>query len=427
VRPDDVERAFDGSTLAARIQAGVPQGQAKRQHFTPQLLLRRFLAPGATHLCQLDVTTGQPQPVSVASAASRRRFYTLRNTGSDERDETIEGLFSLIEDAAARALETVISTPTTTTADERVTLAYFAAAQLVRTPSALARMQAIGRVVHVAEMARLIVDDATFAEGYAAVRDEQSSEDPAWLQSWMREALLDDRIRVTNEHELSLSTMVDLLDDYAVRLFCMPWSLLSGSGETFITSDSGLGVIDRERDSFQQVSVLGSRDARLLMPISSGHCIQIGPLGPPTIAVPPTALTPGDTTLVNMAVYGWAGRHIFADRQTTAVDVRMAAKRAPAAAERPRPFTQHALIERDPDDDSLAQAHRRVGRVPHVEHDGETYDYVVLRDDKDLPRQALRALALSKARAERRTGTTDLRSGSEVLSPLDIRRPGRRD
>jgi hypothetical protein len=427
VTPDDVERAFDESTLAPRIHAGVPQGQAKRQHFTPQLVLRRFLAPGATHLCQLDVTTGQPQQVSVSSAASRRRFYTLRNTETDERDETIEGLFSLVEDAAARALEAVIGTPAGTTADERVTLAYFAAAQLVRTPSALARMQAIGRVLHVAEMARLISDDATFAEGYAAVRDDQSSEDPAWLQSWMREALLDDRIRVTNERELSLSTMVDLLDDYAVRLFCMPWFLLSGSASTFITSDSGVGVIDRQRDSFQQVNVVGSRDARLLMPISREHCLQIGPLGRPTVGVTPTALTPEDTTLVNLAVYGWAARHIFADGQKTAGDVRMAAKRAPHAAARPRRYTQYVLIERDPDDDRLAQAHRRVGRVPYVEHDHEEYDYVILRDDNDLPRQALRGLALSKARAERRTGSMDLRSGSEVLSPLDIRRPSRRD
>jgi hypothetical protein len=218
----EVERAFQRSTLAARIHAGVPQGQAKRQHFTPQLVLRRFLAPGATRLCQLDVTTGQSHSVSVSSAASRRRFYTLRDAETDERDETIEGLLSLVEDAAAPALETVIGAPTSMIADERVTLAYFAAAQLLRTPSALERIQAISRVVQVSEMARLICDDSTFAEAYAAVKDDESGDDPAWHQNWMREALLDDRIRVTNERERSLSMMVDLLDEYAARLFSMP-------------------------------------------------------------------------------------------------------------------------------------------------------------------------------------------------------------
>jgi hypothetical protein len=67
----EVERAFAESTLAARIQAGVPQGHAKRQHFTPQLVLRRFLAPASAHLCQLDVATGQPRSVTVPSAALR--------------------------------------------------------------------------------------------------------------------------------------------------------------------------------------------------------------------------------------------------------------------------------------------------------------------------------------------------------------------
>lgn len=405
----------------------MPQGQAKRQHFTPQVLLRRFLAPapGVTHLCQLDITTGQPQQVSVASAASRKRFYTLRDTETDERDETIEGLFSLIEEAAAPALEAATDSPTRTTADQRVTLAYFAAAQLVRTPSSLARMEAIARVVHVAEMARLIVDNVTFAEGYAAVGGGHGDEDPAWLQSWMRDALLDDRIRVTNQRELSLSMMVDLLDDYAVRLFCMPWSLASGVGSTFITSDSGIGVIDRGQDDFEQVSVLGSRDARLLMPISRAHCLQIGPGDRPRLGLTPTALTSAETLRVNLAIYGWASRHIFADSQRSATEVRSEAKRTPIAVARPRPFRQFVLIERDPDDDSLAQSHRKVGRDAYVEHEGIEHDYIILRNDKELPQAALRGLGISKARAERRSGTSDLRSGSAVLSPLTIRRPGR--
>lgn len=425
MEPADVERAFAESTLAARILAGVPQGQAKRQHFTPQFVLRRFSAPGDNRLCQLDVATGQPRLVSVAAAASHRRFYTLRDTETDERDETIEGLFSLIEDAAAPAFDTLVADPTGTPPDERVTVAYFAAAQLVRTPSALARIQAISRVVHVGEMARLIVDDTTFAEGYAAIKEDHHSEDPAWLQSFMRQALLDERIRVTNDRELSLSAMIDLLDDYAVRLFCMPWSLLSARAARFITSDAGIGVIDPDRNRLQQQSVLGSPAARLLLPISSAHSLQIGPLGPRSFAVAPTSLTPAETMQANLAVYGRAGRHVFADRQQTAVDVWAAAKRMPGAVARPQPFAQHVLIEREPGDDRLAQGHRRLGRVPYIEHDGATYDYVILRDDKDLPREALRALALSKARAERRTGTTELRSRSEVLSPLDVRRPRR--
>jgi hypothetical protein len=420
--PASVERAFEQSTLVAKIHAGIPQGQAKRQHFTPQLLLRRFLAPGAMHLCQLDVKSGRPQKMTVQAAASRRRFYTLRDADTGGRDDVIEGLLSLIEDAAARALQSVIGAPTNATADERVTLSYFAAAQLVRTPAAFDRMQAITRVLHTAELARLIVDDDAFAAGYEAVRGNEGSEDHTWLQDWMREALLDDRIRITNERELGLSTMVDLLDDFAVYLFSMPWSLLEGTGMSFITSDSGLGVIDSERDRVSQVNVLGSPNARLLVPVGREHCLQIGPEGYAPAGITNSKLAGRDVLPVNLAIYGWAQRHIFAESQHAAEEVRRAAKRSPRAAAGPQPFRQNMLVERDPRDDSLGNAHRMVGRAPYIDHLGEKFDYVILRDDNNLAREALRAAALSKVRAIRRTGTTDLRSRSEILSPLDVRR-----
>lgn len=418
--------AFENSTLIARIRAGIPQGQAKRQHFTPQLILRGFLMPGADRLWQLDVKSGQPRPVLPASAASRRRFYTLTNNETDKRDEFIEGLLSLIEDAAANALKTLVASPATLSPDERVTLSYFWAAQLVRTPSALARMQAIARVVHVSELARLIVDDATFADVYAEVRPADRDVDPAWLQRWMREALLDQRIRITNERELSLTTMLELLDNLAGEFFPMPWSLLRADGASFVTSDSGLGVMDEWNRASQQVNVLGTTDARMLLPFARGQCVQIGPGGRSSAGVTERKVTSRDVMLANLSIYGWAQSYIFAESQQVASGVRREAKRTPRAVRGAQPFRQHVLIERDPDDDSLARAHRRVGRAPYIQHGGQAFDYVILRDDKDLAREALRALALSKARAVRRTGTTELRSGNQVLTPFEVRGIGRR-
>jgi hypothetical protein len=190
VNPKDIEGAFRDSTVATLLKNGPPQGQAKRQHFTPQLILRRFLVAGASRLCQLDVRTGQTLQVTPAAAASRRRFYTMRDADTNERDESIEGLLGVIESATGPALEHAIQGPEPITSDERVTLSYFAAAQLVRTPAALARALEISKVLQVAEMARFITDEATFNEAYEAVRSDDDSADPAWLQDWMREALL---------------------------------------------------------------------------------------------------------------------------------------------------------------------------------------------------------------------------------------------
>ena len=186
-------------------------------------------------------------------------------------------------------------------------------------------------------------------------------------------------------------------------------------------------MIDSARDRLPQVNVLGSREAQLLMPMAREHCLQIGPEGYAAAGITAAELDWRDIVLVNLGVYGWAQRHIFAESQHAAEELRKAAKKSPRAISRPQPFRQHVLIERDPHDDSLAKAHRKVGRAPYISHRGETFDYVILRDDKSLPREALRALALSKARASRRTGTTDLRSGSEILSPLEVRRVRRGD
>ena len=284
--------------------AGVPQGQAKRQHFTPQLVLRRFLAPGATRLRQLDVTTGQSHSVSVSSAASRRRFYTLRDAETDERDETIEGLLSLVEDAVAPALETVIGAPASMTADERVTLAYCRPAQLLRTPSALERIQAIGRVVQVSEMARLICDTLRSPRPTPRSRMTRVGDDPAWLQNWMREALLDDRIRVTNERELSLRH-----DDRPPRRVrgsplrrCHGPRCQAHAWHVHRRATPARRTRSQLVTTRPAVSVLGSNDARLLMPIAREYCLQIGPIGRATTGVSPTALTPKQTSLVNLAV-----------------------------------------------------------------------------------------------------------------------------
>jgi hypothetical protein len=131
--------------------------------------------------------------------------------------------------------------------------------------------------------------------------------------------------------------MLAIIDEYAVRLLCMPWSLLRCGGKSFVTSDSDVGVIDPGRPDGDQISVLGSEIARLLVPIRRDRCLQIGPVGPPTSQLDERGLADDETTTVNLAVYGWATRFIFADRQSTAQRLRATAKRSPARVSRPRP------------------------------------------------------------------------------------------
>jgi hypothetical protein len=103
---------------------------------------------------------------------------------------------------------------------------------------------------------------------------------------------------------LGLGTLIGLLDDYAAMFFQMPWTMLESQRPDFVTSDSGLGVIDPGRDSYEQVSVLGSRSARLLLPISRSDCWQIGPVGPWSASIERASPDGKEIMKVNLALYG---------------------------------------------------------------------------------------------------------------------------
>jgi hypothetical protein len=61
--------------------------------------------------------------------------------------------------------------------------------------------------------------------------------------------------------------------------------------------------------------------------------------------------------------------------------VRVAARRRPADVIRPKPICQVALIDRDPDYSSLAEANRRRGWPAHVPNaNGEMRDYIAPLD-----------------------------------------------
>jgi hypothetical protein len=89
---------------------------------------------------------------------------------------------------------------------------------------------------------------------------------------------------------------------------------------------------------------------------------------------------------------------------------------------RPRPFCQVALLEPDPDDNSLAEANLRRGWPAHLRNEnGDLRDYIVIPDDK--PHAELWKLA--DELTERRAGIgpnepVEGRIINQPLHPLEI-------
>jgi hypothetical protein len=124
---------------------------------------------------------------------------------------------------------------------------------------------------------------------------------------------------------------------------------------------------------------------------------------------------------INLRTYGWADEYVYGRTQEALVAVRTASRRRPADVIRPKPFTQAALIELDPDDNSLAEANRRRGwpaQLPNAR--GELCDYMVISGDRPNAEEWALADELTERRARKRAGVgpDELFEGRIINRPL---------
>lgn len=81
-------------------------GQAKRQHYIPQMLLKRFCDP-AGYIWVADQQTGSVKSLSPVNAFVEKHQYTLYSYVDDSRDTEYEARLGEIESAAAGVLNRI--------------------------------------------------------------------------------------------------------------------------------------------------------------------------------------------------------------------------------------------------------------------------------------------------------------------------------
>jgi hypothetical protein len=165
------------------------------------------------------------------------------------------------------------------------------------------------------------------------------------------------------------------------------------------------------------------------MPLSDDACLLMRPF-PTGCGMTVQEVSAQDVETINLRTLGWADEYVFGKKQDALVTVRLAARRRPADVIRPKPFTQVALLEPDPDDTSLIDANRRRGWPPQLPNDrGELRDYIVI--PCDTPHPELRAYAdeLAERRARKRAGVAadepiEGHLIHNAIHPLDISMSG---
>ena len=105
---------------------------ARRHHYVPQFLLRRFCSESGP-LHALDTGTGQPFRVGPRDAAVIKDYYRYE-LADGTVDNSIEGLLAEVEGQAAEILRKLKTPPHRLTPDERGDFAMFLSLQYTRTP-----------------------------------------------------------------------------------------------------------------------------------------------------------------------------------------------------------------------------------------------------------------------------------------------------
>lgn len=402
------------------------QSEAKRQHFVPQHLLRKFASErgGKHYVFQLEAGRGANRRVDVATAASNRHFYAWI-TEEGTRNNQIEGYLSWVEGYAAPALERFLEAPDKLTDADRGTLSYFLALQYQRTPEAARLTAATQDTTMRMLLASDLADPARFAqESRARLGDEGEKLSDEELEE-VRHSLLDDlRTGATgfaNPQAHALHAGLQLASSALYFIFGMSWELVLGEG--FVTSDRAVFLYDPSPSfPWSSEGLLSSDDAQTVFPLSDTACLILRPSGERITTRP---IDQERVEEINLRTYGWAGRFIFGRTHDDVVAVHRAARARPDRVSRPRPMQHPFLFEADMSDRTVAERNLRRGWPAYIVSEGIPHDYLVLKAGEN-PVDA--ALLISAKVAERARRMSGLKPGeallgeerTEVISPDKI-------
>ena len=214
---------------------------AKRHHLVPQFYLRGFAHNDRLISIRLDGREVIPQ--SVRNAASVTNFYALE--GHPDGNDAFERALSFVEGETAKVVDKVVSGTWPLSAEDRGTLGYFVALQVVRGQDHRRTMEFV-----MAQHARLEIG----ASGRAGVKgwfernigveltDEQAS--AAW-----DEAIQPSGPPLSVPAAMHVKQIIDLSDELLPAILGRPWLLVDFDRRSLITSDSPVGLVRDPKDT----------------------------------------------------------------------------------------------------------------------------------------------------------------------------------
>lgn len=400
------------------------KNEAKRHHFLPQLLLRRFAFAegGRDGIFQMKATgRAAPRKVGLKGAASRNRLYSILDEDG-ELSNRHEGYLALIEDHAAPALDHLLEDPGSLSPGERATIAFFIAVQTMRTPAAAAQIDAAAEMAFQNVATESLSDRAAFAERHREFFGTDADE--AEIERYRKEMIdgvREGRVKLVASRGGALAEGLSHAVELVPAIIEFDWTLLRAAGGGFIACDRGFATYDPTPPvPWAAQGLLSSENSETIVPLGDAACLLLRPL-PAGGGLSTREADPKEVERLNLRTYGWSEEYVFGKTQATLVATQRAARRRPADVDRPRPFCQVILIEPDVEDDSLVRENLRrgwPGRLPNAK--GEPRDYVVIPigESEGKRRKMIDELTERRARKHAGVGPDDPLPGRIVGSMI---------
>lgn len=381
----------------------MPDTAAKRHHFVPKLLLKRF-SPRKGRIWQLERKTGQVLDVSIEKAASRRRLYEFLHNDQGVRTSRMESWLSLVESHASKALRRMEHPgPIIGLADwDRATIAFFLAILSIRTPAALRKAEQVG----IETMQIHFGSGWSDAEGFARQQAEKFPDmDAGEIEELRLKALREletGGIGYEDPAGAAMRTLMSASGTVAQTISNSRWGVLHATDGEFVTSDVALAMHDPEpRFPWSAQAWRSSEAVEVTIPLSSEACLFITP-GPAEFHR--VDVNREEVNEVNMRTLGWADRFLFGGSEDLLQELLSLAARQPELVIEPKPRRSICLVELEEGDESLAVEHQRRGwptylAAPNPETGKrQVFEYMVVGEDGEPLEVAARATERVKKR-----------------------------
>lgn len=275
--------------------------KAKKQHYVPQFLLRHFGAgkKSKAKVWVLDKQNVKTYRASVRDVGHENRFYEYHG---EHGDLELEGLLSIIDGHGARVVRDIVkSGKLPQSQDDRITLSYILAVQMLRTPSIRKDMENIREII-----VRKFGPDVVARPGERPVGDFGPD---------------DDRFSSLN--------MIRQAPEFASVLRAKSWILCRAPAAVpFIVSDNPIARHNMVERPGRGTLGLMNEGIEIYMPLSTNYIIHLicpksvaaalatpeleGQYSPALKNDTPIQYVPENAEFVNSLQVVWAERFVFA-------------------------------------------------------------------------------------------------------------------